>query len=229
MKVEFDDGIATITLDDGKVNALGHTLLDSLEHTLDSLESEAEAIILTGREGTFSGGFDLKEIKRGAREAAALANRGAELFHRLYGYPMPVIGACTGHAIAAGAFTLLCCDTRIGAGGGFKIGLNETAIGMRHLPWGHELIASRIPKTRVTEAVIQARLYSPVEAVDVGYLDEIVDAPELLGRCQELARNLKKLPKKSYAEMKIDVRKDQLARIQDIIDAEKLSAHGSES
>lgn len=217
MDLDIHNGIATVTLDDGKANALGHNLLDWLNDTLDKLESDAEVVILTGRQGMFSAGFDLEEIKKGSDEAAALANRGAELFYRLYGLPMPLIGACNGHAIAAGAFTLLCCDTRIGGAGDFKIGLNETAIGMRHLPWGHELIADRIPSAYVTAAVIQAQLYSPPDAVKVGYLDETVDLANLPNRCLEVAEQLKQLPKDSYGEMKRDVRKAALARIKSSI------------
>lgn len=213
MNVDMKNGIATITINDGKANALSHGLLDALNETLDSLETEAQALIITGREGMFCAGFDLEEIKKGASEAAALASRGAQLFYRLYGYPMPVIGACSGHAIAAGAFALLSCDTRVGADGNFKIGLNETAIGMNHLDWGHELIASRIPRIHVTAAVIQAQLYTPRDAIEVGYLDHVVEVAGLHDSCLELAEELVKLPKHSYGEMKRDVRKESLARI----------------
>ena len=214
MNVNLENGIAIVTLDDGKVNALSHTLLDGLNDSLDRLESEAEVLVITGRPGMFSAGFDLSEIKKGDKEAAALVNRGAQLFCRLYGWPMPLIGACSGHAIAAGAFALLCCDTRVGGEGDFKIGLNETAIGLLHLPWGHELIADRIAKTRVASAVIQAELYAPGEAIEVGYLDEVVSPDALMDRSLELAAKLQKLPKKTYGEMKLDVRRASLARMQ---------------
>jgi len=214
MGYELTDGIATISFDDGKANAVSHQLLDELNEALDQAESEASAVILTGRDGMFSAGFDLKEIQKGPAEGQALVNRGAHLFHRLFGFPMPLIGACGGHAVAAGAFMLLCCDTRVGVAGDFKIGLNETSIGMTLPVFGHELVASRLSKRHVTPAVIQSRLYDPGVAVDAGFLDEVTDAGQLMTRCQDIAVELKKLPTATYAQMKREVRANSLATIE---------------
>jgi enoyl-CoA hydratase len=214
MSYELTDGIATIRFDDGKANAVSHQFLDDLNAALDQAESEASAVILTGRDGMFSAGFDLKEIQKGPAEAQALVNRGAHLFFRLFGFPMPLIGACGGHAVAAGAFILLCCDTRVGVAGDFRIGLNETSIGMTLPVFGHELVASRLSKRHVTPAVIQSRLYEPDAAVDAGFLDEVADAAQLLPRCHDIAAELQKLPTATYAQMKRDVREDSLATIE---------------
>jgi len=213
MSYELTNSIATIKMDDGKANIVGHDLLDEINAALDLAETEAKAVILTGRDGMFSGGFDLKELQKGNTEAMALVNRGVTLFHRLFGFPMPLIGACSGHAIAAGAFMLLCCDTRVGANGPYKIGLNETAIGMKLGVWSHALISSRLSKLHITPAVIQSRLYHPELAVDAGYLDEVSDPSQLLIRSMEIATELTALPTASYADMKLDVRKDSLAKI----------------
>ncbi len=213
MSYQLNSGVATVTLDDGKANVVGHNLLDELNGALDRAEAEAKAVILMGREGIFSGGFDLKELNKGSTEGAALVNRGTALFHRLFGFPMPLIGACSGHAIAAGAFLLLCCDTRVGANGPFKIGLNETAIGLPFTVFGHELVNSRLSKRHITPAVIQSRLYSPELAIDPGYLDEVTDSQQLLARCSEIATELLQLPTESYAAMKRDVRQGSLAKI----------------
>ena len=217
MGFQITGDIATFTLDDGKVNALGHDAIDKINAALDLAEDGANAFIIQGREGIFSGGFDLREVQKGDREAAALVNRGAALFHRLYSFPMPLIGACTGHAIAAGAFLLMCCDTRIGAAGKFNIGLNETAIGMTHLPWGLELIASRLAVGHISRAVIQAKLYDPQAAIEVGYLDEVVSADAISQRSTEVATALTNLPKGTYAQTKLDVRRTSLAVIKDSI------------
>ena len=213
MNYTLNEKIATITLDDGKANAVSHTFMDEINSALDQAENEAGAVVLLGRHGVFSAGFDLKEIQKGADAANALVARGAELFYRLFGFPMPLVAGCTGHAMAAGAFLLLSCDTRIGVRGDFKLGLNETAIGMSLPVFGLELARNRLSKRHLTSAVIQSHLYSPDEAVHAGYLDETVVADDIEGRCLELATGLLALPTHAYANMKRDIRQAPLAAI----------------
>ncbi|MDC0068508.1 crotonase/enoyl-CoA hydratase family protein [Gammaproteobacteria bacterium] len=213
MKYALNDKIATITLDDGKANAVSHTLIDTLNTALDQAETEATAVVLLGRTGIFSAGFDLKEIQKGPDAAAALVGRGAEMFYRLFNYPLPLIAGCTGHAMAAGAFILLSCDTRVGVRGDFKLGLNETAIGMSLPVFGLELARNRLSKRHLTAAVVQSRLYDPASAVDSGYLDETVDVDELEARCHDLATELSALPTAAYARMKRDLRQATLETI----------------
>ena len=213
MNYALNDKIATITLDDGKANAVSHTLIDALNTALDQAESEATAVVLLGRSGVFSAGFDLKEIQKGPDAAAALVGRGAEMFYRLFNYPLPLIAGCTGHAMAAGAFILLSCDTRVGVRGDFKLGLNETAIGMSLPVFGLELARNRLSKRHLTAAVVQSRLYDPASAIDAGYLDETVDVGELEARCHELATGLSALPTAAYARMKRDLRQAPLETI----------------
>jgi len=122
------EGVATITMDDGKVNALSHTVWDELGDAFDKAEAANAIVILQGRPGLFSGGFDLKEMGKGPEAAIALTTRGSEMARRILAFPTPVIGVSTGHCIAMGAFLMLACDFRIGADGEFKTGLNETMI-----------------------------------------------------------------------------------------------------
>ena len=72
--IEIKDEIATITMDDGKANAINPTMLEALNACLDQAEKEAKALIITGREGRFSGGFDLKLVKRSKRWSMAAVN-----------------------------------------------------------------------------------------------------------------------------------------------------------
>ena len=95
--------VAVLTMDDGKANAVSHAYIDALSEGLDRAEEQAKAIVLLGRAGVFSAGFDLKEIGKGPAESKALVDRGAALLFRLFTFPMPVVAASAGHAIAAGA------------------------------------------------------------------------------------------------------------------------------
>jgi enoyl-CoA hydratase len=211
MEIEIKNSICVITMDDGKANAIGHTMLDHLNAGLDQAEQDAKAVLLVGREGLFSAGFDLKEFKKGPEATRALARRGFELLLRLYGYPLPLVSACSGHGIALGAFILLASDTRVGVSGDFKITLPETAISMDLPPCLMELVKQRIASTHITRAAIQAEVYTPEGAVDAGFLDEVVAPEALLERSMAIAEKLAALPQKYYAINKQATRSASLA------------------
>ena len=148
---ELDEGIATIAMDDGKVNALSPAMLDEIFEALDKAESDEAVVILTGRETTFSGGFDLKTFQAGDMDAVrSMLAGGAKLTERLLSFPGPVVAACNGNAIAMGSFMLLGCDVRVGAEGDYKLGLNETQLGMT-IPW----YAIEAARYRLTPPVVR--------------------------------------------------------------------------
>ena len=103
LTTNLSDGVRTIALDDGRVNAFSVPMLQALHSTLDGAEKEGSIVVLRGREGTFSAGFDLKSIAERTNEMLGL---GARLAERLFSFPRPVISACTGHGIAMGGFVL---------------------------------------------------------------------------------------------------------------------------
>ena len=203
----LDDKIATITMDDGKANAVNDGLIDSLHAALDEAEAKADAVILTGREGKFSAGFDLSVLGSGDAETAArLVKRGGGIALRLFTFPLPVIAACNGHGIAMGAFMLLSSDVRIGVDGPFKLGANETQIGMVLPTFALELTKARLKHEKLTEAVIQGTLYDPKGAAEVGFLDEVVSVDELMPRAQAEAERLGALPRAAYKGNKLILR-----------------------
>ena len=99
----------------------------------------------------------------------------------MFGSEVPVIVACSGHAVAAGALLLLGADYRVGARGEFQIGLIETQIGMV-LPavGGRVGRASGCRSRHFQQATVGARMYDPDGAADAGFLDDVV-APDALG------------------------------------------------
>jgi enoyl-CoA hydratase len=206
LNFKLEGNVAVIALDDGKANAVGHAYIGAMNEGLDRAEKEAAAVVITGRPGVFSAGFDLKEIAKGSSEQKALVGSGAQMLLRLFTHPQPVVSASAGHAIAAGALVLLASDTRIGAAGDFKYGLNETAIGMSLPPFGLQMAICRLSKRHQTQAILQATLYEPGEAQTVGYLDEVV-APEALEQTAiKQATALADLPAKAYSGTKLDLR-----------------------
>lgn len=209
--VSVIDSVVQVTLDDGKANAVGHGLIDGVNEALDRSEADGQPIVLAGRSGVFSAGFDLKEFQKGTEATTALVAKGASLFTRLFAHPTPVIAACTGHAIAAGGFMLLASDTRIGAAGDFKIGLNETAIGMTLPVFALQLSQARLSRRHMTASVIQAQLFSPDEAKDVGFLESVLAPEAVLSAAMETAARLGELPVPAYGANKRAIRAPYLA------------------
>ena len=201
-----ENDIAIISLDEGKANAVSHNLIDKVNEGLDMATSNAKSVLIRGKTGIFSAGFDLKEFKKGPEATRALVKRGAAVLLRIFMHPQPVVAECTGHAVAAGAFILLAADTRFGAKGNFKIGLNETAIGFELPVFGFEFAKARLSKRHLHNAVVQAQLYEPIQAIDVGYLDKAF-APEALHQAAlTQACALGELPNESYAKNKQGLR-----------------------
>lgn len=187
---ELTGDVAVVRLDDGKVNVLNHEALEAMHLCLDQAEKEAKAVVMIGRAGKFSAGFDLKVLRSGPEAAGSLFRAGMDLFMRLYEFPRPVVAGCTGHALAAGAIWLMSCDVRIGADVDAKIGLNETAIDMVLPKSVVALARDRLSHRHVNASVQLARLYSPPEAVDVGYLDWVVPEGELEAAAKSEAAGL---------------------------------------
>lgn len=225
---ELNDGVATIAIQNGKANALSHEVFEGLNAALDRAEQDKAVVILTGQPGVFSAGYDLKEMQKGLKEAAALVKTGSTFTRRLAGFPLPVIGACSGHAIAKGAFILLSVDHRIGIEGPFKLGLNEVAIGMTMHHAGIEIARHRLAPAHFYRSVVNAEIYNPAGAVEAGFLDEVVAQDKLVERANELAQHFKTLNMRAHRETKVKAKADYLALLDRCIerDAEHLGLNG---
>ena len=219
MTTEIQDGTAVLRLDDGKANALSVATQDAIHAGLDHAEKEAQSVVFAGRPGRFSGGFDLSVIKTGDASAMReMIKGGAELALRLYEFPMPVVMACTGRAIAMGAVLLLSADTRISVDGDFKIGLNEVAIRMTLPMFAIELAQDRLSRRHLQRAVNLAELYSPRDAVDAGYLDRVVAADALLDEALAEARRYDPLDRRAHHGSKRNLRGATIERIRASLD-----------
>jgi enoyl-CoA hydratase len=212
--IDISNDIALIRMDDGKANAINFEMLAALNDALDKAEADTKAIVLAGREGRFSGGFDLNAFAQlGGDGVYRLLDAGAELLLRLYGGPLPVVAACGGHAIAMGTFILLACDTRVGAAGAYKIGANEAITGMNLPIFAMELARDRLSPRHLTRAMIQGFIYDPAGAVEAGYLDMAVAPEQVEATALGVAAQLAALPGGSYAWNKGAMRKGTLDRI----------------
>jgi enoyl-CoA hydratase len=184
-----------------------------LDKAFDQAKDEAKAVVLTGRTGVLSAGFDLKVMREGPEAAAAMVSAGADLLLKLYVHPLPLVVAAPGHAIAAGALLLLTGDVRIGLDQPANIGLNETSIGMALPPFGVEIARDRLDPRAFSNAVLGANLYDPKTAVAIGYLDTVVPEAELVDSARIAAKKMTTLDPRAYAATKINMRQATVDRI----------------
>lgn len=213
----LEDGIATLTLSNGKVNAISPDVIAAFNTALDQAVIDRAVVIITGTPGILSGGYDLKVMTSGPKEAISLVTAGSTLARRLLSHPFPVIVACPGHAVAKGAFLLLSADYRIGVDGPFSIGLNEVQIGMTMHHAGIELARDRLRKSAFHRSVINGEMFTPQSAVDAGFLDVVVAAEELQGAALAAARQLKKINMSAHKNTKLKVRKALLDTLDNAI------------
>ena len=138
---------------------------------------------------------------------------------RLYGLPLPLVVAASGHAIALGAFCLLTGDYRIGTAGDFRVGLNEPSIGMSLPPFGLMLARERLSKRYLTRATMAATMFSSAEAKDAGFLDEVVPKEDLKQRALDVASSYLALDGPAYASVKQGLRSEAIATVLNRLDA----------
>jgi enoyl-CoA hydratase len=215
-----DDRIARVTLDDGKVNALSIPMLREIHAALDQAEADQAVIVLGGREGYLSAGFDLKVFREEPERLPEMLWLGATLYERMLAFPTPILVACSGHAIAAGAFLLLSADARIGVEGPFKIGLSEVRIGLTMPLFAVELARHRLAPAHFDRAVISAVMYEPAEAVPAGFLDRVVAPADLDEAAGAAAQDLAGLNPEAHAATKLRARGAGLTALRAAIEAE---------
>jgi enoyl-CoA hydratase len=213
------ESIAFITMDDGKVNALGPGMQQALNEALDNADrDDVGAVVISGNDRVFSGGFDLKILTGGeVQPAIDMLKGGFELAHRLLSYPKPVVMACTGHAIAMGAFLLSSGDHRVAAHS-YNIQANEVAIGMT-IPYAAlEIMKLRLTPSAYQQAAGLAKTFFGETAVAAGWVDEIVLPEVVHRRAEEAAREFATLNQQAHAATKLRTRAEALSGIRAGID-----------
>ena len=208
------DGVAVITMDDGKANALSISMQAAVNVALDEALDAKLPVVLTGRAGILSAGFDLKTLTASGQPAFDMLNGGIELAIRLLSFPSPVIIACPGHAIAMGVFLLQSCDYRIGVAGNFKYVANEVAIGMP-MPYSTiEILRQRLTPAALTRCVLLSEVFTPTNGIDTGFVDRVVatDA-ELMPAAIEFAKSTLALNAAAHTASKKRLRADSLGAI----------------
>lgn len=216
---ESAGGVAVIAMDDGKANVLSPAMLASINAALDKV-GDHEVVVLTGRPGMFSAGFDLSVLQSGGPASFEMLMGGFALSRRLLSWPTPVIIACSGHAIAMGVFLVLSGDYRIGVRGPYKLTANEVAIGLLMPRTAIEICRQRLTPAAFNRAVLLAEVFGPDEAVSAGFLDRVVDPADLMDESQRAAAQFAALSMGAHAGSKARVRQAALDAMDAAISAD---------
>ncbi|MCR9213569.1 MAG: crotonase/enoyl-CoA hydratase family protein [Proteobacteria bacterium] len=211
----LEDGVAVITLDDGKVNAMSTEMLTEIGSQLDKAAEEGEITVLAGREGIFSAGFDMNVLSGGPEERKAMVASGVKLIEKMLTHPQPIIVACTGHAYPMGAFLMLSADIRFGASGDWRIGLNEVAIKLTVPHFALALARHRLTPPAFAR-ITTAAMFDPETACSSGYLDQVLPPSKVKARALETAKALvTQLDKQSYIGTKTRINGPVLAAVRE--------------
>ncbi|AGZ52198.1 crotonase/enoyl-CoA hydratase family protein [Mycobacterium kansasii] len=214
-----DETIAVIRMDDGKVNVIGPDMQRALNEAIDQADRDnVGALVIAGNHRVFSGGFDLKVLTSGeVQPAIDMLRGGFELAYRLLSYPKPVVMACTGHAIAMGAFLLTSGDHRVAAHA-YNIQANEVAIGMT-IPYAAlEIMKLRLTPSAYQQAAGLAKTFFGETALAAGFIDEIALPEVVLSRAEEAAHEFAGLNQQAHAATKLRARADALKAMRAAID-----------
>jgi enoyl-CoA hydratase len=226
------EGVATITMDDGKVNVMSIAMLQDLAAAFRQAEKDGAIVVLrSGRKDIFSAGFDLKVFAANDVERSLeMVKAGAELALHLMSHPFPTIGIMEGHAFPMGTFLLLACDVRIGARGKHRMGLNEVAIGISPPGFAIELARSRIHPAWLSRTVMLGEMFEPEDAMVAGFLDRVVPATEIEHTVDDVVSGLRKLHAPSHALAKQRLRLPAIVAMREAITQElTLAAYRSSS
>lgn len=180
IRYEIKEGVAHISLDDGKVNAMDFVFFEELRNALDRLGNDgAKTLIITGRPGYFSGGLDIKLIPTlPPIELNRLAENFAHCLVSVFSLPFPTVAVCTGHAVAGGAMLCFSCDIRFVVDGPYVIQMNEMLVGIPLPSWMLLIGRSAIPVRWQVETLFHARAYSPADAVEKDLFHGLIEAGE---------------------------------------------------
>lgn len=232
VRYELNDRIATLTIDDGKRNALSPDVLRGIYRALDQAEADGAIVILSGREAVFSAGFDLHVMKRGGVNALRMLRAGYALTARVMAYPYPVIAACNGHVMAMGVFLMLSADYVIGSRGDFKVSANEVAIGLTMPRVAAAMLRHRLNPAAFQRAVTLSEFFSVESALTAGFFDELVDPADLMPRAKAWAGEVQKLDLRAHAASKRRIRAALIRKIRlsiplDLLDAALMGLRGA--
>jgi len=210
LELDWHDEVALLRMAHGKVNALDVELLEAIITTFGEV-TDAPAVVLTGQRSTFSAGVDLRRILTSSTEEIEhFLDTLSRALLTVFTHPKPVVAAVNGHAIAGGCVLAVACDVRLMSSG--TMGLTELNVGVA-FPTAALEIARHAVGPQAQSLILSGRLIEPAEAVDVGFIDWVVDEGQLLDEALIEAHSLGKVPADTYMTTKRQLHAPAMANI----------------
>ncbi|NIS80428.1 MAG: enoyl-CoA hydratase/isomerase family protein [Anaerolineales bacterium] len=213
IQVSSSEGIATLVLQKGKVNALNAKMVEELRTSLNDHEEDpsVKAVVLTGRGKFFSFGFDIPSLLKFSQDAfEVFLTMFTDLYTYLYLYPKPVIAALNGHTIAGGCMIALACDYRLMTTGRAKISLNEITFGASVFAGSVEMLRACVGLRIAEKILLSGDMYVAEEALRFGLVDQIVPRDRLIEEAMIIAMNLANKDGVAFRSLKQLLRKPVL-------------------
>jgi enoyl-CoA hydratase len=216
IKSDAIDGIAVLTMQHGKANALDVEFCNAMaDQFIDLRKSNAKAVVLAGQGKIFSAGVDLKRLgEGGAGYVRQFLPTLRRLYEAVFFHPKPVVAAINGHAIAGGCVLACCADRRVMARDSGRIGVTEILVGVPFPALAFEIVRSAVPSRYLPEFVLSGATYSSDEALRRGWVDEIAEPEDLTEDAMAVARELSLLSPAAFAQTKMQIRQPVIDRLQ---------------
>jgi enoyl-CoA hydratase/carnithine racemase len=203
--------VAIVTLDRPRANAIDPTLVAELRRAVADA-ADAPALVLTSSQSLFSAGWDLPSVHAfGREEMSRFLGDFTGLMRELFVFDGPVVAALPGHAIAGGLILASAADERIAAEGKGEFGLSEVALGVPIPRACYEIFRHLLGDRGAERIAAAGDNVSAARALEMGLLDRIVPAADLLNAAVERARQLAGRSRAAYAEIKRRSRAETLA------------------
>ncbi|MBB5620173.1 enoyl-CoA hydratase/carnithine racemase [Pedobacter cryoconitis] len=214
INVTIKDRLALITLNRGKSNALNREMITELTDMLHNIANDDNigGVIIAGRDNFFSAGLDLIELYGyNEEEAESFWHLFLAFIAKITAFKKPMVAAINGHSPAGGCVIALACDARVMAEGKFIIGLNEVPVGIIVPESIFSLYAFWLGKGHATRSLLEGRLFSPEEALNIGLVDELVNQDSIMTAAERKIRKYMALEPNTWQQSKLNIRKELIA------------------
>jgi 3,2-trans-enoyl-CoA isomerase len=215
-QLTVNNGLATVTLDRGRSNAINHQMVKELTACIQSLEVDNSigGLIITGKPGFFSSGIDLIEAyEYNEEQSRGLWTDFLFLQRKLVSFKKPMVAAINGHSPAGGCVLAICCDYRVMAEGSFIIGLNEIPVGIIVPDSIFNLYAFWLGQRKAYQYLMEGKLLKVNEAFEAGLIDEVAPAQSLLTTAERKIRTYMQLNPITWSQSKLNLRKELIGKL----------------